>query len=104
MIKQSIIYFLLSLVVILFAGYAKALLAYANVLYMYINTALMPLFGQGYMGEAFRDMFTLLLTPLILAGIPALIYWIVKRSKMPYFIELTWLLWLTFAMSSYLIG
>lgn len=102
MLKQGIFYFILSLVIILFAPYAKILLTYANLIYTLVNSAIEPLFGQGMIGDAFQDMCTLLLFPLVLAGLPALLYWVVKRKKMPYFIELTWLIWLIFAMSSYL--
>lgn len=102
MLKQGILYFILSMVIIFFAPYAKLLLAYAGIMYTYVHDAIDPLFGKGMIGDAFQDMCTLLLFPLVLAGLPALLYWMVKRKKMPYFIELTWLIWLIFAMSSYL--
>jgi uncharacterized membrane protein len=103
MIKHIVTYLILSLLIILFAAYAKIFFIYVNVLYVYIDTLLEPLFGAGLMGTAFRDMMTLVLTPLLLAGIPALIYWVIKRKKMPYFLETLWLFWLILAFSSYLI-
>ena len=103
MLKQSLVYLILSLLVVLFATYAKIFFVYVNLLYAYINNVLEPLFGSGLMGEAFRDMVTLIMTPCALAAIPALIYWLIKRKKMPYFLELIRILWLTLALSSYLI-
>ncbi|MDF1826745.1 MAG: hypothetical protein P1U39_00475 [Legionellaceae bacterium] len=103
MLKQSLIYLLLSMLVIMFAKYAKLFVIYADIIYTYINTLLAPLFGSGFVGEVFRNLFTLVLVPLGIAAIPALIYWLIKRKHMPYFIELTWVLWLIIAMSSYLI-
>lgn len=103
MLKQSLLYLMLSLLVIVFAKYAKLFVLYADLFYTYINTLLEPLFGSGFIGEIFRNFFTLVLVPLVIAAIPALIYWLIKRKHMPYFIELTWLLWLIIAMSSYLI-
>lgn len=103
MLKQSMIYLLLSMLVIMFAQYAKLFIIYADIVYTYINTLLAPLFGSGYIGEIFRNLVTLVLVPLGIAAIPALIYWLIKRKPMPYFIELTWALWLMIAMSSYLI-
>ncbi len=103
MLKQSLVYLSLSLLIILFASYAKTFFVYVNLFYVYLNTWLEPLFGQGLIGEAFRDMLTLMLTPFVLAGIPALIYWLVKRKKMPYFLTLIWAFWLILALSSYLI-
>lgn len=103
MFKQSLLYLLLSILVIMFAKYAKLCVLYVDLFYTYINTLLEPLFGSGFIGEIFRNLFTLVLVPLTIAAIPAFIYWLVKRKYMPYFIELSWLLWLIIAMSSYLI-
>ncbi|MCH9755890.1 MAG: hypothetical protein K0U37_01695 [Gammaproteobacteria bacterium] len=103
MLKQSLIYLVLSILVVLLATYAKIFFVYVDLLYVILNNFLEPLFGSGLIGEAFRDMVTLILTPLFLAALPALIYWLIKRKQMPYFLELTWLLWLILAMSSYLI-
>lgn len=103
MLKQSAIYFLLSFLVIMFAKYAKLFIVYADLFYTYINTLLEPLFGSGFVGEVFRNLVTLVLVPLALAAVPASIYWLIQRKRMPYFIELSWFLWLIIAMSSYLI-
>jgi len=103
MLKQSLLYLLLSLLVIMFAKYAKLFIVYADLFYTYVNTFLEPLFGSGFVGEVFRNLVTLVLVPLSIAAVPALIYWLIKRKHMPYFVELTWLLWLIIAMSSYLI-
>jgi hypothetical protein len=103
MLKQSLIYLILSAVIIFFSVYAKLLFMYMDVLYMYINQALKPVFGTGFAGELMRDLISLMLIPLAIAALPALLYWLIKRKKMPYFIELTWFLWLIIAISSYLI-
>jgi len=103
MLKQSLLYLLLSIIVIIFAQYAKLFVLYTDIFYTYVNTLLEPLFGSGFVGEIFRNLFTLVLVPLVMAAIPAALYWLIKRKHMPYFIELTWLLWLMIAVSSYLI-
>jgi hypothetical protein len=103
MLKQGIVYFILSLLIILFATYAKIFFVYIDLFYVYLNNALLPLFGSSFMGEAIRDMLTLVLTPFLLASLPALIYWVIKRKKMPHFIVLIWLFWLILALSNYLI-
>lgn len=103
MLKQSSLYLVLSMLVIMCAKYAKLFILYADIFYTYINTILQPLFGSGFIGEIFRNVCTLVLVPLAIAAIPALVYWAIKRKQMPYFIELTWVLWLIIAMSSYLI-
>lgn len=103
MLKQGLIYLGLSLLLIAFATYAKTFIVYVDLLYAYLNNALAPLFGNGFWGLFFRDMCTLVLTPFVLASIPAVIYWLLKRKKMPYFIQLIWLFWLILALSNYLI-
>ncbi|NCT57025.1 MAG: hypothetical protein GW760_04855 [Legionella sp.] len=103
MLKQSLIYLLLSMLVIMLANYVKIFIIYVDIFYTYINARLNPLFGSGFVGEIFRNTFTLVLVPLAIAAIPALVYKLIKRKHMPYFIELTWVLWLIIAMSSYLI-
>ena len=103
MIKQSTVYFILSLLIVLFSSYIQRFFIYMDLLYVYLNQRLQPLFGSGFMGEAFRDMVTLVIIPFAMAAIPALVYWVFKRKKMPYFIELIWLFWLIIAVSSYLI-
>jgi hypothetical protein len=103
MVKQSSVYLILSVLIVLFSNYIKLFFVYMNLLYAYLNAVLQPLFGSGIMGESFRDMVTLVLIPFVLAAIPALIYWVIKRKKMPHFLELIWLFWLILALSSYLI-
>lgn len=104
MLKQSLIYLILSFTLLFFATYAKLFFVYVNIIYSYINLGLENLFGSSFGGELVRDIITLMLVPLILAGLPALIYWLIKRKTMPYFLELLWLFWLILAISSYLIG
>jgi hypothetical protein len=41
-----------------------------------------------------RKLIALLAVPLFIGLIPALVYWIVKRSWFPHFMQLVWIVWL----------
>ncbi len=103
MLRQSVIYLILSLLVVFLSAYVKLLFAYLDALYILVDQALDPLFGLSFLGELMSDVVTLMLIPLLIAALPALIYWIIKRKKMPYFIEITWFFWLILAISNYLL-
>lgn len=52
------------------------------------------IFSNGVVGHVARQIITLTLTPLVMAGIPALIYWLFTRRALPYFGHIIWGLWL----------
>ncbi|KTD38654.1 hypothetical protein Lnau_0464 [Legionella nautarum] len=103
MLRQSLIYLLLSIVVVVFARFAHMLIVYIDMLYAFINIKLTPIFSQSGLGLVFRKVILLVAIPLIIAAIPALSYRLVKGKEMPYFIELTWCLWLVIVLSNVLI-
>lgn len=103
MLKQCAIYFILSILIVLFAGYAHLLIIYIDVAYTYINVKLAPLFSHAPSGGFIRNVISLVLLPVIIVGIPALIYQLIKKQQMPYFIEIIWLFWLVLVLSKVLI-
>lgn len=103
MLKQSIIYLTLSILVVLFAEYAHLFIVYLDMLYTYINLKLAPVFSNTDLGVMIRRVFSLVLIPVVIASIPALFYRLIKGKNMPYFIEITWLLWLVIVLSKILI-
>ncbi|KTD27532.1 hypothetical protein [Legionella maceachernii] len=103
MLRQSLIYLLLSIVVVVFARFAHMLLVYIDMLYALINIKLTPIFSQVGLGAVIRKVILLVLIPVIIAAIPALSFRLVKGKEMPYFMELTWCLWLVVVLSNVLI-
>lgn len=103
MLRQSLIYLVLSIIVVIFAKYAHLLIIYIDLLYTFVNLKLAPIFSQVGIGLIIRKVLLLVLIPVIIAGIPALIYRLIKGKNMPYFIELTWCLWLVIVLSNVLI-
>lgn len=52
------------------------------------------IFANGLTGRIIRQVITLTLTPLIIASIPAGIYWLLRRHTLPYLSHLVWTIWL----------
>ena len=103
MFKQTVIYLLLSIVVVLFAKFAGLLIVYIDLFYIYLNVKLSLIFSHSELGIMFQKVLTLVLLPICIAAIPALLYRAIKGHHMPYTVELTWILWLVIVLSKVLI-
>ncbi|WP_133126837.1 hypothetical protein [Legionella nagasakiensis] len=103
MLRQSMIYLFLSVLVVVFAAYAHLVIVYIDMFYMYVNLKLSPIFSQSEAGIMIRKVFSLVMIPVAIAAIPALTYRLIKGRNMPYFIQITWLLWLIVVLSKVLI-
>lgn len=101
--KQSMIYLALSILIVVFSQYVGLAIAYINDIYNALNLFLMPIFSISKVGIFIRNVLILVLMPLLLVGIPAIIYRFIKKKEMPYFFEATWLLWLIITLSNLLI-
>ncbi len=103
MLRQSLIYLILSILVVVFARYAHLLIVYIDTFFTHINLQLTPIFSKTGWGLIVRKVLVLTLLPVILAGIPALIYKAIKGHYMPHFIAITWILWTIIVLSDILI-
>lgn len=100
MLKQSLIYLVLSLILVIFAKYAHILIIYIDVFYAYLNLKLNPIFNYINFGLIPRKVILLVLIPVVIVGIPALGYRLIKGKRMPYHIESTWCVWLVVVLSN----
>jgi hypothetical protein len=103
MLKQSIVYLILSILIVVFAQYAHLLMVYVIMFYTYIMVQITPIFSVTQYGVLIRNVVSLVFMPVIIAGIPALVYRAIKGKHMPYFFELTWALWLIIVLGKVLI-
>lgn len=106
MIKQYtpyFIYLILSITVVLFSQYMHSVGLFIVTFYHYIDTNIDIFFNHSASGLALRQVVALVLCPLLITGIPALIYRLIKGSPMPYFIEATWLFWIVIVLSKVLV-
>ncbi len=103
MLRQSLIYLLLSILVVVFAKYAHLLVVYIDVFFTYVNIKLTPIFSQTGWGLVIRKILVLVLLPIALTAVPALIYRAIKGRDMPHFIAITWTLWTVIVLSDILV-
>ncbi|HAT4684341.1 TPA: hypothetical protein I9526_000322 [Legionella pneumophila] len=103
MLRHSLIYLLLSILIVVFAKYAHLIVVYIDMFFTYVNLKLTPIFSQTGWGLIIRKILVLMLLPIIIAGIPALIYRALKRKDMPHFIAIVWIIWTIIVLSDILI-
>ncbi len=103
MLRHSLIYLLLSILVVIFARYAHILIVYIDMFFTYVNYQLTPIFSQTGWGLLIRKILVLILMPIVIAGIPALLYRVIKGHDMPHFIAIVWVIWAVIVLSDILI-
>ncbi|KTD00639.1 hypothetical protein Lgee_0903 [Legionella geestiana] len=103
MLKQGLFYLLLSLLAVVFSRYGHMVVIGVDMLFTTVNGWLAMVFSSGYIGETVRKVLVLAGLPVAITAVPALIYRLVKGSTMPWFFEITWMVWLIVALSNVMI-
>lgn len=103
MLRQSVLYLILSILIVLFAHYVHVIVVYIDLFYTYVNIKLTTIFSNHPWAIITREVLALTLIPILIAAIPALVYRAVKGKQMPYLLHITWLLWLILVLSKILI-
>lgn len=103
MLKHALIFLIISILAVIFSSFTQQCIVYIHLLFITIKNWLMPVFHALDLGPTMLRICLLMLIPLTAAGIPALLYRLVKGRQMPYLIESTWVFWLILALSTILI-
>ena len=103
MLRQSLIYLILSILIVLFSKYVHFLVIYIDLLFTYVNVLLTPIFSQTGWGLMTRKILVLTFLPLIIMAVPALLYRAIKGVTMPHYIALTWIFWIVIVLSDILV-
>lgn len=103
MLRQTLLYLILSICIVLFAKYVHLLIVYIDVFFTYVNIKLTPVFSQTGWGLVIRKILVLMFLPVVITGIPALIYRASTGRDMPHFIAITWVIWTIIVLSEILI-
>lgn len=103
MLRQSLLYLFLSILVVVFARYAHLLVVYIALFSTFIRVKLTPFFRPTDLGLLLRNILVLTSLPLFFAAIPSLSYRVIKGHDMPYFLMLTWIFWLILVLSTILV-
>ncbi len=98
LLQQTVVYLVLSLLAVLGAKYVQLATHYFAQLYSSINLKLVPYL----VNDAVRHILLMVLIPVIIAGIPALIYRLIKKQTMPHYLLCTWVIWLILVFSNVL--
>lgn len=103
MLRQSLIYLTLSILIVIFAKYAHLLVVYVDMFFTYVNLKLTPIFSQTGWGLVIRKILVLVMLPVVITAVPALIYRALKGRDMPHFIAITWTVWTVIVLSDILV-
>ncbi len=94
MLKQVIAIVVLSILVVMGMVYAQQLLQALLQAHDWIAESLTQVFSGGEAGNLTRQLIALLSVPVLVGLVPAGIYWLLRRSAFPYFMEFVWAAWL----------
>jgi len=103
MLRHSLIYLVLSILIVVFAKYAHLLIVYIDMFFTYVNIKLTPIFSQTGWGLIIRKTLVLMVLPVIITAVPALAYRAIKGKDMPHFIAITWCIWTVIVLSEILV-
>ena len=94
MIKQIIAIIVLSVLIVLSMPVAHQAVQYLLNAHSWVSDLLTDVFSGGQTGSLIKSLIALLTIPIVVGLIPALIYWVARRSWFPYFMEIVWVVWL----------
>lgn len=94
MLKHIIALLVLSIAVTLSMSYAQYGIQFLLDAHDWVSQILTEVFSGGQAGNLFRGLIALLTIPVIVATIPTLAYWALKRNWFPYFLQIVWIVWL----------
>jgi hypothetical protein len=94
MLKHISTLVLLSFILLIFAHQAQMTLSYVDAMHSALNSKLSYIFSTSPVGNTTQEATCLLIIPFALVGLPALVYWLVKRTLIPYFYHMVWAIWI----------
>ncbi|QLH41311.1 MAG: hypothetical protein HWD59_00255 [Coxiellaceae bacterium] len=84
----------MSLVAIIFLQQIAWVVHGIAVFHHWFISELRNLFAFGKWSHLILAWIVLIVVPVIIAAIPAFIYWLIKRRWMPYYMQIVWTVWL----------
>lgn len=94
MFKQIIILIALSLSIIFAMSYAQVGVEWLLAAHDWVSQVLTDVFSGGQAGNLARSLIALLSIPILVGLIPAIVYWVLRRHWLPYFMQIVWVVWL----------
>lgn len=94
MLKQVIALIAVSVAITLSMPYAQQGVQFLLSAHDWIAQILTEVFSVGNAGNIARGLIALLSIPILVAFMPAVVYWMLRRHWFPYFMEIVWVVWL----------
>lgn len=94
MIKQIIAMVGLSVGVVVAMAYAQQGVQLLISSHDWVSEVLTEIFSGGNAGNLTRQLIALLAIPVLVGISLAVIYWVIRRSFFPYFMQFVWAIWL----------
>lgn len=93
-ILSLLLIIILSALVVVFKSEAKTALQLLVSAHSYVSDLLTDVFSGGNAGNIARGLLALLAIPFLAGLLPSLVYFLVKKSWCPCFMEIVWIIWL----------
>lgn len=89
-----LLFIILSILMVFLIREMHVVVRWIDIAHQWIINSLALIISGGEIARIIRLSLGLILVPLIIALIPAFIYWIFKRSWLPYYMTIVWVIWL----------
>jgi len=94
MIKQIFALIAVSVLIVIFMPYAQQGVQFLVYAHDWVSDILTEVFSGGHAGNIARGLIALLAIPVFVGLVPAGVYWLIRKSWFPYFMEIVWVVWL----------
>ncbi len=99
MLKKFAYLLIASVLVVFFINEVAIALKWINQAHNMLSAHMKDVFAGGEIGQTVRHSLSLFLIPVVIAYIPAGIYWVFKRKEMPGLCHIVLTLWVVLATS-----
>jgi uncharacterized membrane protein len=97
MLKTFLGLIVLSILVILFKSQFADVLHWVASLHAILSDKFVLLFSGSSAGLLIAHVLSLVIIPIVIALIPAFIYWLIYRTEMPHWLVIVWIVWVMLA-------
>jgi len=94
MFRQALLLIIFSAIAVFFIKEFTVVLHYLYRFYQWLLGYIAPIISNGTLGHLIRGVILLTVIPLIVAGIPAGLYWVINRKPLPIMSHLVWITWI----------
>jgi hypothetical protein len=94
MLKQLIALIVFSVAIIFSTAYVQQGVHWLIDAHEWVSVLLTHIFSTDDAGTLARGLIALLSIPLLVGLLPTTIYWIIRKTRFPYFMQIVWIVWL----------